>query len=72
MEQERVEGDEWMAPALWAELFLWTVVLAGFIGSFCACLYRFICNDSTEYDMEFLWDNRFRLKDLGLDPKDRK
>ncbi|ULL14543.1 hypothetical protein DVH26_08835 [Paenibacillus sp. H1-7] len=58
--------------AIWAELFLWTVVLAGIVGSFCACLYRFVSKDSTEYDMEFLWDNRFRLKDLELDPKDRK
>ncbi|UQZ82934.1 hypothetical protein SK3146_02094 [Paenibacillus konkukensis] len=61
-----------MAPVQWAELFLWMVALAGIIGVFCACMYRFIKNDTTEYDMEFLWDRKYRLKDLELTPKQRK
>ncbi|WP_282936808.1 hypothetical protein [Paenibacillus sp. RC67] len=61
-----------MAPALWIELFSWIVVLFGIIGGFCACMYRFISNDTTEYDMEFVWDNKFRLKDLELNPKNRR
>jgi hypothetical protein len=56
-----------MAPALWSELFLWMVVLGGIIGSFCACMRKLVVNDSAEYDMEFLWDNKFTLEELELD-----
>ncbi|GAA4862005.1 hypothetical protein GCM10023310_46740 [Paenibacillus vulneris] len=61
-----------MAPALWIELCSWIIVLFGIIGGFCYAMYRFISNDTTEYDMEFLWDNKFRLKDLELDRKKRR
>ncbi|MDF2963289.1 MAG: hypothetical protein K0S39_5024 [Paenibacillus sp.] len=58
-----------MALSLWAELFLWMIVLAGIVGGFCACLHSLVTNDTTEYDMEFLWDHRFTLQDLELDQK---
>jgi hypothetical protein len=58
-----------MAPSLWAELVVWMIVLAGIIGTFCACLHSFVTKDSTEYDIEFLWDHRFTLKELELDRK---
>ncbi|MFH5185554.1 hypothetical protein ACHHV8_24525 [Paenibacillus sp. TAB 01] len=51
---------------VWAELLLWTIALAGIVGGFCACLHQFVSNDTTEFDLEFVWNNRFSRKDLEL------
>ncbi|WP_165972247.1 hypothetical protein [Paenibacillus piri] len=58
-----------MASGLWAELFLWTVLFAGIVGSFCACLYKLVTNDSAEYDLEFVWDSKYTMEELGFKHK---
>lgn len=52
---------------VYAELLLWMIGLAGIIGGFCACLQHFITNDTTEFDLEFVWNRRFTRKQLELE-----
>ncbi|WP_179232923.1 hypothetical protein [Paenibacillus rigui] len=54
---------------VWAELLLWMIGLAGIVGGFCACLYRFISDDTTEFDLEFVWNRQYTRKDLELEQK---
>ncbi|MBP1964010.1 hypothetical protein [Paenibacillus aceris] len=45
----------------------WIGAFGVVIGGVIALIARFIKRDSTQYDMVFLWDNRFSLEELELD-----
>lgn len=45
----------------------WIAAFGVIIGVVLALVARFVSRDSTKYDMEFLWDNRFTLEELELD-----
>lgn len=45
----------------------WIGAFGVVIGGVTALIARFIKRDSTQYDMVFLWDNRFSLEELELD-----
>ncbi|GLI05245.1 hypothetical protein YDYSG_12750 [Paenibacillus tyrfis] len=37
------------------------------IVAFMAALMEFVLRDTTDYDMEFLWNHKYTLEDLHLD-----
>lgn len=45
----------------------WIAAFGVVIGVVLALVARFVSRDSTKYDMEFLWDNRYTLEELELD-----
>ncbi|KEQ25746.1 hypothetical protein [Paenibacillus tyrfis] len=48
--------------------FLMCLMLLGMIiVAFMAALMEFILHDTTDYDMEFLWNHKYTLEDLHLD-----
>ncbi|KZE80670.1 hypothetical protein [Paenibacillus elgii] len=48
--------------------FLMCLVLLGMIiVAFMAALLEFVLHDTTDYDMEFLWNHKYTLEDLHLD-----
>ncbi|WP_088834014.1 hypothetical protein [Paenibacillus tyrfis] len=48
--------------------FLMCLMLLGMIIlAFMAALMEFILHDTTDYDMEFLWNHKYTLEDLHLD-----
>lgn len=48
--------------------FLMCLVLLGMIiVAFMAALLEFVLQDTTDYDMEFLWNHKYTLEDLHLD-----
>ncbi|MFC5450490.1 hypothetical protein [Paenibacillus aestuarii] len=49
--------------ALMGSLFVFAVIL----GVTVYALAYFVSHDSTSYDMEFLWDNRFTREELELE-----
>jgi hypothetical protein len=51
--------------ALMGWIFAFGVIMGGTI----AAIARFISRDSTNYDMEFVWGNRYTLEELELDKR---
>ncbi|MDQ1909887.1 hypothetical protein RAC89_05120 [Paenibacillus sp. GD4] len=51
---------------LMIEFFMWLVLFASILICFSTLLLEFILKDSTNYDMEFLWEHRYSLQDLHL------
>ncbi|MCZ8511975.1 hypothetical protein O9H85_05960 [Paenibacillus filicis] len=51
------------------EFFMWLLLFGSITVSFCSLLLQFIVNDTTDYDMEFLWNYRFTLEELHLDER---
>ncbi|UUZ80082.1 hypothetical protein LJK88_34610 [Paenibacillus sp. P26] len=49
------------------EFLMWLVLFGSITVSFCTPLLEFIVNDTTEYDLEFLWNHRYTAEDLHLD-----
>ncbi|GMX64141.1 hypothetical protein Elgi_34260 [Paenibacillus elgii] len=48
--------------------FLMCLMLLGMIiVAFMAALMEFVLRDTTDYDMEFLWNHKYTLEDLHLD-----
>ncbi|MFB6365447.1 hypothetical protein ACFCP7_15420 [Paenibacillus elgii] len=48
--------------------FLICLMLLGMIVvAFMAALLEFVLRDTTDYDMEFLWNHKYTLEDLHLD-----
>ncbi|MBU7318096.1 hypothetical protein [Paenibacillus oleatilyticus] len=48
--------------------FLMCLMLLGMIiVAFMAVLMEFVLRDTTDYDMEFLWNHKYTLEDLHLD-----
>ncbi|WP_010491668.1 hypothetical protein [Paenibacillus elgii] len=48
--------------------FLMCLMLLGMIiVAFMAALLEFVLHDTTDYDMEFLWNHKYTLEDLHLD-----
>lgn len=47
----------------------WIVAFGTIIGGVIAAIARFVSRDSTQYDMVFLWDNRYTLEELELELK---
>jgi type IV secretory pathway TrbD component len=45
----------------------WIAAFGVVIWGVIALVARFVSRDSTQYDMVFLWDNRFTLEELELD-----
>lgn len=48
------------------ELTGWIFVFAAITGGVIAGIARFTSRDSTQYDMEFLWEHRHTLEELEL------
>lgn len=48
------------------QLLMWLALLGAIITGFIVVLLQFLVNDSTEYDMEFVWNHRYTLEDLHL------
>ncbi|MFD0695405.1 hypothetical protein ACFQZT_14985 [Paenibacillus sp. GCM10027628] len=48
------------------ELMGWILAFIVIMGGTIALIARFISRDSTNYDMEFLWDHRYTLEELEL------
>lgn len=53
------------------EFLMWLMLFASITLAFSMLLLEFILRDTTEYDMEFLWNHQYTLRDLHLDRKDR-
>ncbi|MGG1519483.1 hypothetical protein ABE504_29050 [Paenibacillus oryzisoli] len=51
------------------ELMGWIAGFATITGIVIAGVARAVSRDSTQYDMVFLWDNRYTLEELELDKK---
>ncbi|AEI40068.1 hypothetical protein [Paenibacillus mucilaginosus] len=49
---------------------MWLMLFASVTVAFAAGLLEFIWRDTTDYDMEFLWNYRYTLEDLHLDRKE--
>lgn len=49
------------------ELLGWTFAFGVIIGGVIALVARFVKRDSTQYDIVFLWENRYTLKEMELD-----
>ncbi len=50
--------------------FLMSLMLLGMIiVAFMAALLEFVLRDTTDYDMEFLWNHKYTLKDLHLNER---
>lgn len=47
----------------------WIVGFGAIIGGVIAAIARFVSRDSTQYDMVFVWDNRYTLEELELQSK---
>ncbi|SCW82570.1 hypothetical protein SAMN04487970_105825 [Paenibacillus tianmuensis] len=48
--------------------FLMCLMLLGMIiVAFMAALLEFVLRDTTDYDMEYLWNHKYTLEDLHLD-----
>lgn len=43
------------------------MLLCMIIVAFMAVLLEFVLRDTTDYDMEFLWNHKYTLEDLHLD-----
>lgn len=52
------------------QLLMWLALLGAILMGFIVVLLQFLANDSTEYDMEFLWNHRYTLEDLHLNRED--
>lgn len=52
------------------EFAMWLALFGFILVSFLAALLEFVIRDTTEYDMEFLWDNKYTLEELNLKPYD--
>ncbi|WP_372813361.1 hypothetical protein [Paenibacillus sp.] len=52
------------------EFLMWLMLFASITLAFAMMLLEFILRDTTEYDMEFLWNHHYTLQDLHLDRKD--
>ncbi|MEW9699320.1 hypothetical protein [Paenibacillus sp. SI8] len=48
----------------------WILIFAVIMGGTLMAIARFISRDSTNYDMEFLWDHRYSLEELELAKRD--
>ncbi|GFZ85334.1 hypothetical protein GCM10008018_34230 [Paenibacillus marchantiophytorum] len=48
----------------------WIAAFGTVIGGVIYAIARFVSRDSTQYDMEFLWEYRFTRKELELEPDD--
>ncbi|WP_248925675.1 hypothetical protein [Paenibacillus hamazuiensis] len=53
-----------MAPGV--ELFLWCIVFAIPTAIVCTVLNRLITYDTTNFDLEFVWDNKYSREQLEL------
>ncbi|WP_426452230.1 hypothetical protein ACP26L_09285 [Paenibacillus sp. S-38] len=49
---------------------MWLMLFASVTVAFAAGLLEFIWKDTTDYDMEYLWNHRYTLEDLHLDRKE--
>ncbi|MDD9270636.1 hypothetical protein ACFPES_26625 [Paenibacillus sp. GCM10023248] len=49
------------------ELIGWIFAFGVIIGGVVALIARFIKRDSTQYDIVFLWENRYTLEEMELD-----
>lgn len=47
----------------------WIVVFGAILGGVITAIARFVSRDSTQYDMVFVWDNRYTLEELELQSK---
>ncbi|GAB7056495.1 MULTISPECIES: hypothetical protein [Paenibacillus] len=54
------------------QLLMWLALFGAILIGFIVVLLQLLANDSTEYDMEFLWNHRYTLEDLHLNQDGNK